>query len=75
MSMGLFKAESSATVQSEASFGNGLELLWGFYIVCQVWFRLKEKEKLSGGSESAVSSYFWEWLKQIIREVNKESLL
>lgn len=75
MSMGLFKTESWATVQSEASFGNGLELLWGFYIVSHVWFSLKEKEKLNSGSESAVSSYFWEWLKQIVREVNKETLL
>jgi len=43
MSRGLFKTESWATVWSEASFGNGLELLWGFYIVCQVWFSLKGK--------------------------------
>lgn len=56
--MGLFKTESWATVQSEASFGNGLELLSGFYIVSHVWFSLKEKEKLNSGSESAVSSYF-----------------
>lgn len=75
MSMGLFKTESWATVQSEASFGNGLELLSGFYIVSHVWFSLKEKEKLNSGRESAVSSYFWEWLKQIVREVNKETLL